>query len=167
VPRTFLNRAPNHWAKNAGSLPSDSPPAVELASGLHVWVQDGNTDFLRVNGIMPPTYAGEDLTFSMVWTVPAGVSGNLNCGGNFRRFIAGVNPLLPESAGFGPGLVAAPTPGRPALWTVTITNAATAPLFPGGLGGVQANEQFYVKLGRSGGTTLTGAMYILGLEGSF
>lgn len=164
--QSFGTWVANHWRKGSGSFDNDALP-VQLPSGLWAWKLNTNTTEFRIYGQMHKSYAGSNLTFSIIWTVPTGVSGNLNLGGNFRRFQYGSTAFLPESAGFGPGVQTAPSVYIPKEWTVTITQAQTAPLFPGGLGGIEAGENWYCKFTRSGGTTLTGDAYILAVEGYF
>ena len=160
---TFGEWVANHRWKHV--IVSEGVMPTRLASGLWVFNFVNLGDALLLPFTMRKSYSGQTLNFAVTWTVPSGVTGNLNIGGNFCRRIEGVWPALPESAGFGTGAQAAPTANLPKTSVMSVTQAGTAPLFPGGLGGVVAEDDCYLRMVRTGGTTLTGAAHVIAVEG--
>lgn len=134
---------------------------VTLPSGFPAWRLDDNLDGVQIDGVMRRSYADQDFTLAITWTVGPGTTGTPNINASFRRHILGFNAFIPQSPGQG---VASPAPAQ---WVPTVasrlwTKAETQPIFEPGLGGIGAGDKFRLALGRSG--SLTGPAYVLGIE---
>lgn len=136
-------------------------PMVSLPGGMPAWQLTDQTRSLQLDGVMRRSYANQNFTLAVTWTVATGTVGTLILAAAFRRHILGTNAFSPYSAAQSV-TTAAPTGYQPVTSSRTWTKAETQPLFPGGLGGVGAGDKFRLSMARSTGPA--GAVYILGAE---